>query len=204
MADLRGDMVLHDGDQGGIVKLASRNPRWELAVPDKGVAASLLLVSNGEISNLVTAGEVEDTTSGFSGFPFEQVRGHNLSKVVGVVQLLVVRRVLMEFVVVDGCSEVQLATRLGSVVQSKGVVVMPHPALVVVAVPTARCTSSDAGKSQDSESLQHGETVIMRYREPGIEKGNATKDRQWTRWRDKDRRQPRWQLYILPCQCLAN
>lgn len=44
------DVVLHNGDQGLVVKVTGTDPSWKLAVPHKGVAVNLLLVLLGPIA----------------------------------------------------------------------------------------------------------------------------------------------------------
>ena len=63
------DMRLHDPNERLVVVVASSNPRWELRVPDKGVAVDFLLVGLGEVAVAVGVGEGEVVAVGLNGLP---------------------------------------------------------------------------------------------------------------------------------------
>jgi hypothetical protein len=64
---------LHDSDEGLVVEVASSNPRWELRVPDKGVAVDFLLVGFGEVAVAVGVGEGEVATLRLNGLPLHGI-----------------------------------------------------------------------------------------------------------------------------------
>jgi hypothetical protein len=77
-----GDMVLHDGDEGLVVKVASTNPCGKLTVPHQVVAVDLLLVCLGPVTVAVGIIESEVVTAGLNDFPLHSVlRGEARSKV---------------------------------------------------------------------------------------------------------------------------
>jgi hypothetical protein len=78
------DMRLHDPNERLVVVVASSNPRWELRVPDKGVAVDLLLVGLGEVAVAVGVGEGEVVAVRLNGLPLHCIlRGERVE--VGVV-----------------------------------------------------------------------------------------------------------------------
>ena len=60
-------VVLDDSRQVGRGELPVGHPAWELVVPDTVVPAEELAIRLGEVSDLVTAGEGERSTSRLSG-----------------------------------------------------------------------------------------------------------------------------------------
>jgi hypothetical protein len=78
------NMRLHHGNKRLVVEVTGGNPRWELRVPDKGVAVDFLLVGLGEVAVAVGVGEGEVTTVRLDGLPLHCIlRGERVE--VGVV-----------------------------------------------------------------------------------------------------------------------
>ena len=71
MANDSRTMRLDDGCQGGRVEAAVGNPARELVVPDAVVSTHDLTVLLGASDNLVSVGEAEASTRGFSRVLFE-------------------------------------------------------------------------------------------------------------------------------------
>ena len=69
------DVVLHDGDQGRVVKLAIPYPGWQLAVPDESVAVNLLLILLGPVTVAVGIGVGEVVAAGLSHLPLHGILG---------------------------------------------------------------------------------------------------------------------------------
>lgn len=70
-----GDVICHDADQRCIVEAAVGDPAGKLAVPDKSVAAELLLVLGGILGYLVRTTERELASIWLRSIPFHGVLG---------------------------------------------------------------------------------------------------------------------------------
>lgn len=77
-------MRFHHLDESLVVEVASSNPRWELRVPNKGVAVDFLLVGLGKVAVAVSVGEGEVATVRLNSLPLHGIlRGERVE--VGVV-----------------------------------------------------------------------------------------------------------------------
>lgn len=79
-ASNRVDVILHDLDQSLVVKVTSLNPRSKLTMPDKSVAAKLLVVVDGEIGVLVSRAKSELATPWLDRLPLHGILGSDGTK----------------------------------------------------------------------------------------------------------------------------
>lgn len=69
------DMILHDGNQSLIVKIAFADPGGKLRMPDQSVASDFLLVLVCEIDNGICSGKGKVVAAGLGRLPFHGVFG---------------------------------------------------------------------------------------------------------------------------------